>query len=68
MRLIQHGRKIRAMTDIINKNLENDPIELYGGDLPLTLDVIDSHLKSLKIGIQNQGKQELNFNKYTKEG
>ena len=64
MRLIQHGRKIRAMTDIINENLENDPIELYGGDLPLILDVFDSHLKSLKIGIQNEGKQDHSFNKY----
>ena len=64
MRLIQHGRKIRAMTNIINENLQIEPIELYGGDLPLILDVIDSHLKSLKIGIQNQGKQDLSFNKY----
>ena len=27
--------------------------------------MIDSHLKSLKIGIQNQGNQDLNFNKYS---
>ena len=57
VQLIQHGRKILAMTDKVYDSLNNNPLELFGGDLPPILNLIDSHLKSLRIGIENNSKK-----------
>ena len=55
---IQHGRQILILTDKVYDNLRKTPQELFGGDLSPILNLIASHVKSMKISIQNKVKQD----------
>ena len=54
VKLVQHGRKILTLTDEVYDILQSSQHELFGGDLPSILDLIQSHIQSWIINIQNK--------------
>ena len=61
VKLVQHGRNILALTDKVYENVNKVPQELFGGDLPPILKLIESHLKSIKISIQSKAQKRSAF-------
>lgn len=57
VRLVQHGRKILTLTDKVYDILQSSQHELFGGDLPSIVDLIQSHIQSWIINIQNKNKK-----------
>ena len=67
VKLIQHGQKILTLTDKVYDNLGNDQNELFGGDLQSILDLIQSHIRSWIINIQNKKKKHFDNGFHTAE-
>ena len=66
-KLVQHGQKILALTDKVYDILRSRNRELFGGDLPSILDLIQSHIQSWIINIQNENKKQLENRYHTPE-
>ena len=67
VKLIQHGQKILTLTDKVYDNLGSDQNELFGGDLQSILDLIQSHIRSWIINIQNKKKKHFDNRFHTAE-
>ena len=67
VKLVQHGRKIITLTDKVYNIMENSQYELFGGDLPSILDLIQSHIQSWIISIQNKNKKRFDSLYHTTE-
>ena len=66
VKLVQHGQKIIALTDKVYDILNSNQYELFGGDIPSILDLIQSHIQSWMINIQNKDKKHFD-NPYFKQ-
>ena len=67
VKLIQHGQKILTLTDKVYNGLRSDQNELFGGDLQSILDLIQSHIRSWIINIQNKKKKHFDNRFHTAE-
>ena len=67
---IQNGHQILTLTDQVYNHLNNHPREIFGGDFGPLLTLMQSHIKSMKINIENkllQQKRILSVGGKTKE-